>query len=154
MPLGFLVSVAVALPNISFMLRPPISLPTTPMDNGGITHRVMEVMEKIGQVSSFGIPIFCRIHVQNKPEIAAFVVMLACLAFYYIGWVRYFIKNRNYAQLFCPLLGIPLPMAISPVLFFLSASVVLHSIYLAVASIVFGIGHLYISSLERQRSRC
>jgi hypothetical protein len=45
-------------------------------------------------------------------------VMLLALAFYYTGWVRYFTRGRTPALLYKPLLGIPLPLAVSPVDYF------------------------------------
>ena len=73
------------------------------------------------------------------------------LAFYYAGWLRFFLRGRDYALLFRPMLGIPVPMAVSPILYFLLSSVVLGSVYQAVAAAVLGIGHIAITAREYRR---
>jgi hypothetical protein len=64
------------------------------------------------------------------------------LAFYYAGWTRFFAGPRDYAFLFKPMLGISVPMALSPVLYFLASSIVLGSIWQAVAATILGAGHV------------
>lgn len=151
MPNGFIVPIAVALPNILFMIFPPTSMPSANTDTKCHFHTLMEVMEKIGQIGSFALPFFYRFHLQRTWDLIGLSVMIACLGFYYLGWARYFSKGRQFALLYNPMLGIPLPMAISPVLCFLAASIILHSPYLAGTAIVLGVGHIYISSLEHKR---
>jgi hypothetical protein len=45
----------------------------------------------------------------------------------------------------------PLPLAISPIVCFLAASVLFGSWYLALATVIFGIGHLSISFWESRQ---
>jgi hypothetical protein len=73
------------------------------------------------------------------------------LAFYYAGWSRYFVEGRDSALLFEPMLGLPIPMAVCPVISFLIASVVLGSIYQAIAATVLAVGHITISADEYLR---
>jgi hypothetical protein len=49
------------------------------------------------------------------------------------------------------MIGIPIPMAISPVLLLLLSSVVLGSIWQALAAAVLGVGHITISARENFR---
>lgn len=76
--------------------------------------------------------------------------MLICLGLYYSGWIRYFAKGRRYPLLFAPLLGIPLPMAVGPVTYFLAASFFLRSPALCGAAVLLGIGHIYIAAADRR----
>lgn len=56
--------------------------------------------------------------------------------------------DRSYALLFEPFLGVPLPLAISPIVYLLAVSVLFGSWYLALATVILGIGHLSISFQE------
>ena len=80
-------------------------------------------------------------------------VIGALLGFYYAGWVRFFVRRRQHALLFVPMLGMPIPMAVSPVLYFLLSSVVLGSVWQALAAVVLGVGHITVSMRELQRLR-
>ena len=121
MPLGGLVTLLVLLPNLLVFFFPPTGLPAA----GGKKSSLTLVM-----------------------EIASLAGMILALSFYYINWGRYALQGRTFRLLFQPCLGIPLPLAISPVVYFLLASVLFHSWYLLLAAVVLGIGHIYVSSLE------
>ena len=125
MPLGGLVSLAILLPNILWMFFPPASLPAAQADQKSVTIRLLEIMESIGRLGAFAIPFFCSITIQSLFGILCWIVMMVAVGLYYAGWARYFRGGRPYASLYMPLLGIPIPMALCPVIYFLAASVVL-----------------------------
>jgi hypothetical protein len=108
----------------------------------------MEVLEWVGRIAALVIPFFYRIDVQGTRQVVALVVMALALLVYCAGWVRCFTRGRSYALLFEPLLGIPIPLAVSPIVYLLAASVLLGSWYLAVATMILGLGHLSISYRE------
>jgi hypothetical protein len=56
--------------------------------------------------------------------------------------------------LYAPLMGLPLPMAVSPIAYFLAASVFLNSGFLGAFAVVLAIGHIYVSQVELQRLVC
>jgi ABC-type glycerol-3-phosphate transport system permease component len=99
----------------------------------------------------FAIPCFYRIQIESTIASVSLVVMALALGGYYLGWLRYVLRGRHFALLFSPMWGIPLPMAVLPVIYFGAASGLLRSWPLAVATVVFAIGHLAVSSLEQQR---
>jgi hypothetical protein len=113
----------------------------------------MEIVERAGQISAFAIPFFYPVRVKGGLEIASLAGMILALFFYYLNWGRYVRQGRALRLLFQPCAGIPIPLAISPVVYFLLASVLFHSWYLLLAAVVLGIGHIYVSSLEWQRAR-
>ena len=43
----------------------------------------------------------------------AWIVMGLALAFYYAGWLRFFLRGRDYALLFRPIFGLSVPMAVA-----------------------------------------
>lgn len=145
MPLGGLVTLAVLLPNILFVLFPPSDAPAAKATAGGYMTKLMEALERIGRIGSFAIPFFYAIEVDGSTSTLVLTAMALALGFYYAGWARYVLRGRSNALLFAPLMGIPLPMAVSPVLYFLLASVLLRSAPLAVAAAVLGVGHIYVS---------
>jgi len=151
MPLGGLVTLLVLLPNLLMLFLPPTGLPAAAGKKSSLTS-VMEIVERAGQISAFAIPFFYPVRVKGGLEIASLAGMILALSFYYINWGRYALQGRTFRLLFQPCLGIPLPLAISPVVYFLLASLLFHSWYLLAAAVVLGIGHIYVSSLEWQRA--
>ena len=136
-PVSLLITAAVLLPNYG-----------KPHDSVALT-----IVERAGQISSFVLPLFFSLSFVGTMVVAAWAVLGLSLALYYAGWIRYFSLGRDYALLFKPLIGIPVPMAVSPVLLFLVSSLVLGSVWQAIAAIVLGIGHITITAQEQRRLR-
>jgi hypothetical protein len=86
-----------------------------------------------------------RIEAQSTRQVVALVVMVLAFLLYYGGWARYFMRGRSHALLFEPFLGLPLPLAISPIVYFLAASLLFGSWYLSLATMVLAAGHLWIT---------
>jgi hypothetical protein len=149
-PSGGLVSILILLPNLLWLLFPPRERAPSDARPSGRLYRVMEVLEWAGRIATLLIPFFHGIEVRSTGQVAAAVVMVLALLAYYACWARYFARGRRHALLFEPFLGVPLPMAISPVVCFLAASVLFGSWYLALATLVLAVAHLWIS-LEDSR---
>jgi hypothetical protein len=147
-PLGGIITLAVLLPNILAVFFPPvIRLANVPQPNHK-RMQIMTVVERIGQVGSYVIPFFYRLSLAGAADAVALVVMIGALILYYAGWVRYIILGRDEALFYRSLLSIPLPMAVMPVIYFLAAAVLLDSVWLLLASISLGTGHLTVSWLH------
>jgi hypothetical protein len=147
-PASLLLTAAVLLPNLLFLALPPLNAERygKPTDSLALT-----IIERAGQVSSFLLPLFFPLSFAGTRTLAAWLVMGISLAFYYAGWIRFLTRGRDYALLFAPMFGLPVPMAVSPVTYFLSASLVLGSVYQAIGSILLGVGHISISIHEYLR---
>jgi hypothetical protein len=78
----------------------------------------MEILEWVGRIAAMVIPFFYRMEAQSAMQTIAIVVMVVTLVLYYACWARYFARGRQCALLFEPFLGVPLPMAISPIVYF------------------------------------
>jgi hypothetical protein len=78
--------------------------------------------------------------------------MVIALLFYYAGWARYVLKGRRFGLLFEPMAGVPLPMAVAPVIYLAGAALLLRSWPLLGAVILLAIGHLTVSRAEFLRT--
>jgi len=151
--LGWAVPVAVLLPNALWLVlpsaaAPPARPPTTALPSWT---RWAEPVEWVGRAAVFILPVFSRFKLGTAASVVALWAMVLALAFYYTGWARYFTRGRTPVLLFKPLLGVPLPLAVSPVAYLLAASVALWSTPLGVAAVVFGAAHVAISLFEYRR---
>ena len=152
MYLGWLVSVLVLVPNlIFFKFLPAKSSPKPQTGSKSSIMKLMEYLERIGQVGVFAIPFIYQTSIQTVPQKISLSVMIVFLLIYYMAWLRFFLKGRQYGLLYSPLKGLPLPMVVSPIAYFLAASVFLSSWFLGAFAIILAIGHIYISHEESQR---
>lgn len=147
-PLGGIVTLFVLLPNLLAALFPPQD--SLPPAAGTLLAR-LTVLERVGQVSSFVLPFFYPIRPQGALFWAALAVMLVALGLYYAGWARYLQKGRREVFFYRPLLGIPLPMALMPVIYFFAAGGLLRSPWLALAAVGLGVGHIGVTRLNARR---
>jgi len=146
-PLGGLITAAALIPNL-LALRQGVEQPKSIGQNN---FQVIRLLERLGQVGTFAIPFFYQISVPTTTERIALALMSMFLAPYYAGWWRYVRGGKTEALLYEPILGIPLAMAVLPVLYFLAASLLLHSLYLAIAAGVLGIAHIRVSRAAQKR---
>lgn len=136
---SLIVPVAVFLPTLLFFVFPPrnILAPSQMKSNP-----IYSLAEWIGRLGVCVLPIFLSIHIDKPHEVLALIGMIVCLLFYYSGWIRFFVRNREFAFLFSPMYGVPIPLAISPILYFLCASVILHSFIYLLSGLILAVGHI------------
>jgi hypothetical protein len=151
LPLGGGLTLLVLLPNLVFVFFPPLSsaVEMTPLSGRGV--RMMGIFERVGQAGCFLLPFFYRLRVVGWKDGLAVGVMAVCLAGYYAGWVRYLVRGRHEALLYQSMFAIPLPMAVFPVTYFFTAGVLFDSIWLGLAALVLGVGHISVSALNARR---
>jgi hypothetical protein len=148
-PNGGLISILALIPNLLFLVFPPRAIP----DVLSKPARGLEIIEWIGRIGVFAIPFFCWIEIVGAVEMIAAGIMIGALGLYYAGWLRYLRRGRSFALLFQPMAGIPLPMAMAPIVYFYVASIVLHSWLLFLATMLLTMGHLYVSNLSWQDTK-
>ena len=150
MPNGWIITIAALAPNLLWMVIPSPHMPPAERDKDRFTKEVA-VIEWIGRIGIFAIPLFCSVDITDLVDKIAALVMLGSLGLYYTGWARYFINGRDYRFLYEDLLKIPFPLALCPVIYFGAASIVLRSIVLAIAVVIFGVVHIYLIHQEAQQ---
>jgi hypothetical protein len=146
-----LIPLLIFLPNIILIFAAPTSESIPEKVTKNFIYRLVEIIEWIARIAVLIIPFYCKIYLQTKVEFLGLGAMILAMLFYYLGWLRYLVKGRDYSLLYTNHLGIPLPMATGPIIYFLLSSIILHSSVMAIASIIFGITHFYISAIERNR---
>jgi hypothetical protein len=149
--LSIIIPLALLIPNLLFLKFKP-----TEVSQKSATHmqhqKMLTVFERIGQMGIFMIPIFYRIDLRPTLNRISLFPMIFSLLVYYGCWIRYFLKERSFAHLFKPLWGIPIPMAVFPIIYMLFASKILGSILLLAATLLLSIGHIPISYNEYQNT--
>jgi hypothetical protein len=111
-PFSLIIPLLILVPNLIFFTTKPNNFPKGKEVK---ENPILSAFEGIGRIAVFITPLFSAIHVENIYELAALFGMGISLVFYYYGWLRYFIGNREYGLLFSPIMGIPVPMVIGPV---------------------------------------
>jgi hypothetical protein len=115
---GWTVPVAVLLPNALWVILPSGAPPAPPTTAPPSWVRWVQPVEWAGRAAVLIIPVFYRLSLGSTACMLALTAMLLALAFYYTAWVRYFTRGRNSALLYKPLVGVPLPLAVSPAVYF------------------------------------
>jgi hypothetical protein len=149
-PLGGLITLVVLLPNLIIVFFPPTQKLAGDLSTHDGRLQMMTIIERIGQVGSFAIPFFYQLPQSSTLGFVAVLIMSVTVVFYYAGWIRYLV-GRTESLFYRPLLGIPLPMAVMPVTYFFAASIWLGSVWLMIAAVLLGIGHITVTWLNSQR---
>ena len=140
---GILIPVLILLPNLIWWL-----LPHPAANSEARVPLWLNMAENLGRIAIIGIPCFYSLSFGRRFSSIALVVACLALALYYVTWLRYFAGGRTAALMKAPLLGIPIPLAVTPdYLLLLSSAYLLGSWPMLAASIVFGIAHIWLSAL-------
>ncbi len=148
---GWIVTLLLLLPNALYLLLSPKNIPPETDGQREWKVKIFETIEKLGQVGSFALPFVYAFRFENTVDWVSFGVFAGLMVFYYAGWLRYAITGRQFRLLFAPMAGVPIPMAVAPVLAILAGPINFHSWPLAVAAVILGLGHIPVSWLEWQR---
>lgn len=146
---SFIIPVLVMLPSVSFMFLSPRNVPAP---DGSRVHPVLSAVETAGRVGTIVLPLFYPVCLNHGYEAAALAGMAVCLLLYYAVWMVYYRRGRDFARLFAPLWGIPVPLAVFPSVYFLLASFLLHAVPLLAAGLIFGAAHIAVSLQTYRRT--
>lgn len=117
-PASLLITAAVLVPNLLYAAFRPVNREKYGSPESS---RLLTGIERVGQSSSFILPLFFPLSFVGALVAVAWAVMGLSLVLYYAGWVRFFAHGRDYALLYKPMLLIAVHMAVSPVVLFLVA---------------------------------
>lgn len=140
--LGTAISIVMILPSIIFFTAfPPVNMPE------GLREApvIFTILEKIGQVACFGLLALSKDRLRLDRVNMWAVLMLVCIVIYYGLWLRYISAGQEFSSLWTPFLGIPIPLAVIPVLAFGFAALWGRSLWLGAASVILAIGHITVT---------
>ena len=115
-------------------------------------NRFLSVLERVGEVlTTCCALLFSDFNLQQRSKwllwlVAAFALMIL----YEIWWVRYFKSERKLSDFYSSFLGIPVAGATLPVIAFFLLGIYGKVIWMMIASIILGIGHIGIHLQHRK----
>jgi len=139
---GAIIPVLLMLPNLAWMLFDSL--------DAGARSDVpfaLSAAENAARSAALALPIFFSLNKKSVWSAAAWVGMAGALAVYDLAWGRFFVGGGSVALLSAPLMGIPSPLALSPVALLLLASSLMNSWWMFTAALSFGVFHVWALSL-------
>ena len=142
---GIIIPVLIMVPNIIYYLiiRNKSDIPSSNKS----APTLIKIIENIGRLGILITPLFYSLNLDNSFSMYFLVLCLLFLVLYYVAWLRYFMSGSNQIDLRKSLL-IPLPLAVYPSLSLICSSYLLSSIPMLISSLVFAIGHIWVSYIE------
>ena len=135
---GLLFMLMLFIPNIMWAKRQPQGY------SAENENKILLKLERVGEVLATCCALFFsdfNLHGISKWSLwlaAAFILMIM----YEIWWVRYFKSERKQVDFYSSFLGIPVAGATLPVLAFFLLGIYGKAIWMLIASIILGIGHI------------
>lgn len=138
-PGNLLIIGLILLPNILSAIFQPVNIPKLSVRPSWWT--IVIAAEWIGRLGMLILPLFWEIKFDKNMNIFLLLAGLM-IALYYTGWIRFFLHGREYRLLFEPLFGIPIPLAISPILAIAFIGIVQKSWPVVAAAAIMALGHI------------
>lgn len=115
-------------------------------------NKLLLLFEKIGEILVTCISLIFSDFNINKISIWSSILLIAfiLMLLYEIYWLKYFKSNKTMKDMYSSLLGIPVAGATLPVLAFLLLGIYGKNIFLIIATIILGIGHIGIHLNHKQ----
>ncbi|MDE6663504.1 MAG: hypothetical protein K2K46_09190 [Lachnospiraceae bacterium] len=118
-------------------------------------NKVLLVLERIGEVT---VSALCLIFSDfNIGVISVWSIWLLAavllMTLYEIYWIRYFMSSKTMADFYSSILGVPVAGATLPVAAFFLLAIYGKNIFLGIAVIILGIGHIGIHLNHRKEIR-
>lgn len=114
--------------------------------------KFLVVLERVGEVlTTCCVLIFSDFNLQGMSKWSLWLAAaFALMVMYEVWWVRYFKSERKLADFYSSFLGIPVAGATLPVAAFFLIGIYGKVIWMMIASIVLGIGHIGIHLQHRK----
>lgn len=134
------------LPDILFGMQPQNNKPAN-LKNSHVTLVILESLSKI-----IYIVMLILLRYEAKQSIVLLGIIVVALMGYYYMWYSYFADGCNYPDIFTKkLFGIPLPMTLLPIIYFLAVSIWLQNYPALVSALIFGVCHIINSNIMRKQ---
>lgn len=133
--------------NVFYVLFPPKNAP----EDAPKGNKMLEAVEKISRMlylAAMAALVSGRPAALRSPW---WVLAAAFLALYHAVWIRYFAGGRDVALLGKSFCGVPMPLAVFPVLYYLCGALWLHNLPAAGLMLIFGVAHNVVSYRSFQK---
>ncbi len=117
-------------------------------------NKVLLVFERVGEMLVSGvILIFSDFNIGRLSLWSLWLLGAAVLMLLYeIYWIRYFRSSKTMRDFYCDMLGIPVPGASLPVAAAILIGIYGRNLFLIIAAVILGIGHIGIHWEHRKES--
>ncbi len=146
--IGFIFLLMLMTPNIIWVKHQPKGYDIYVKNE----NKVLQLFERIGEILVVCLSlIFSDLNI-NKITNWSIILLIAfiMMILYEIYWIKYFKSNKTMKDMYSSLLGIPVAGATLPVLAFLLLGIYGKNIFLIIATIILGIGHIGIHLNHRK----
>ncbi len=146
--IGLIFLLMLMLPNIAWSKNKPKDYEKYVKNE----NKVLLIFERIGEILVTCLSlIFSDFNINQLSNwtiilLIAFIIMIL----YEIYWIRYFKSNKTMKDMYSTLLGIPVAGATLPIIAFLLLGIYGKNIFLIIATIILGIGHIGIHLNHRK----
>lgn len=138
--IGFLFLLMLLIPNIIWSKNKPENYDYYVQKE----NKILLVLERVGEILvTCSVLIVQDFHV-NTFSIWSIILLIAFIfmILYEVFWIRYFKSNKTMKDFYSSLLGFPIAGATLPVLSFLLLGIYGKNIFLIIATVILGIGHI------------
>ena len=146
--IGFLFLLMLMIPNMIWSKNKPEDYDKYVINE----NKILLIFERVGEVLVTGLSlIFADFNINTISNwsiilLAAFLLMVL----YEIYWVRYFRSKKTMKDMYSNLLGVPVAGATLPVFAFFLLGIYGRNIFLIIATVILGIGHIGIHLEHRK----
>ncbi len=138
--IGLIYLLLLFIPNIIWTKNMPIGYKEIEKDE----NKILLIFERVGEVTVTSLALIFKDFNVNDVSLwslwllASFIIMLL----YEVCWVRYFRSNHTFEDFYRDFFGIPVPLAILPIVGFLLLGIYGKILWMVIAVSVLGIGHI------------
>ena len=149
--IGFIFLLMLMIPNIIWNKNQPKDYEKYVKNE----NKVLLTFERIGEMLVTCISLIFNDFNINKISNWTIILLIAfiLMILYEIYWIRYFKSNRTMKDMYSSLLGIPVAGATLPIFAFLLLGIYGKNVFLIIATIILGIGHIGIHLNHRKEVR-
>ncbi len=138
--IGLSFSLMLMIPNIMWSKNRPKDYDKYVKDE----NKILLMFERIGEILvTFIVLIFSDFNINNISNWSIILLFLFLfMIFYEMYWIRYFKSNKTMKDFYSSFLGIPVAGATLPVIAFILLGIYGKNIFLIIATVILGIGHI------------
>ncbi len=136
--IGFIFLLMLFVPNVIWMKNKPKNYEQYVNNE----NKILSIFESIGQILVVCFSLIFADNINVSLWLLILILAFVLMILYEIYWIRYFKGPKTMGDMYSSFLGIPVAGATLPVLAFFLLGIYEKNVFLVVASIILGIGHI------------